>query len=156
MSYVENNLLPGEAIVHKGHVHWIIYGKSISLIVIGLLLLTFGWSDDAALSKLWIFGAVGLLIAVIIAIPAALRAFTTELAVTTRRVVAKRGLIRRDTFEMLHRRVESIAVHQTIGGRLLGYGTLVLHGTGGGLETIPTVADPLAFRNAAMAQSDAA
>lgn len=156
MSYVENNLLPGETIVHQGHVHWIIYGKSIGLTVIGLLLLSFNWSDDAALSKLWIFGAIALLIAVISAIPAALRSFSTELVVTTRRVVAKRGLIRRDTFEMLHRRVESITVHQTIGGRLLGYGTLVLHGTGGGLETIPTVSDPLAFRNAAMAQSDAA
>jgi len=156
MSYVESNLLPGETIVHRGRVHWIIYGKSISLIVIGLLLLSFNWSDDQALSKLWIFGAIALLIAVIIAIPAALRSFSTELVVTTRRVIAKRGLIRRDTFEMLHRRVESISVHQTIGGRLLGYGTLVLHGTGGGLETIPTVANPLAFRNAAMGQSDAA
>ena len=154
MSYVENNLLPGETIVHKGRVHWIIYGKSIGLIVVGLVLL-YPWSQDPALSKLWIFGAVALLLAVVVAIPAALRALSTELVVTSRRVVAKRGQVRRDTFEMLHRRVESISVHQTIGGRLLGYGTLVLHGTGGGLETIPTVADPLGFRNAAMAQSDA-
>lgn len=155
MSYVEKNLLPGETIVHTGRVHWIVYGKSIGLIVVGLLLL-YPWSPDPALSKLWIFGAVALLLALLVAIPAAIRAMTTELVVTSRRVVAKRGIVRRDTFEMLHRRVESISVHQSIAGRVLGYGTLVLHGTGGGLETIPTVADPLGFRNAAMAQSDAA
>ncbi|MDB5986384.1 MAG: rane-flanked domain protein [Nevskia sp.] len=155
MSYVEKNLLPGETIVHKGRVHWIVYGKSIGLIIVGLLLM-YPWSQDAGFSKLWIFGAVALLLAVVVAIPAAIRALTTELVVTSRRVVAKRGIVRRDTFEMLHRRVESISVHQSIAGRLLGYGTLELHGTGGGLETIPTVADPLGFRNAAMAQSDAA
>jgi uncharacterized membrane protein YdbT with pleckstrin-like domain len=155
MSYVEKNLLPGETIVHKGRMHWIVYGKSIGLIIVGALLL-YPWSQDPALSKLWIFGAVALVLAVVVAVPAFIRALTTELVVTSRRVVAKRGIVRRDTFEMLHRRVESISVHQSIAGRLLGYGTLVLHGTGGGLETIPTVADPLGFRNAAMAQSDAA
>jgi len=155
MSYVEKNLLPGETIVHRGRVHWIVYGKSIGLIAVGLLLL-YPWSPDPALSKLWIFGAVAIVLALLVAIPAAIRALSTELVVTSRRVVAKRGVVRRDTFEMLHRRVESIAVHQSIGGRLLGYGTLALHGTGGGIETIPTVADPLGFRNAAMAQSDAA
>ncbi len=155
MSYVEKNLLPGESIVHRGRLHWIVYAKSIGLVLLGLVLM-YPWSQDPALSKLWIFGAVALVLALIVAIPAAIYSATTELVVTSRRVVAKRGLVRRDTFEMLHRRVESISVHQSIAGRVFGYGTLVLHGTGGGLETIPTVAAPLAFRNAAMAQSDAA
>ncbi len=75
----------------------------------------------------------------------------TELVVTSKRVVAKRGLIGRQTTEMLHKKVESIAVHQSVLGRLLGYGTLVIHGTGGGAEAIPNIARPLEFRNAAMA-----
>lgn len=154
MSYVDHNLLPGETVVHRGRLHWILYARSLAIAAVGVVLLV-PWSADPALAKLWIFGAVAVVVAILTAIPAALRALSTELAVTTRRVVAKRGLIRRETVEMLHRRIESIAVHQSIAGRILDYGTLTIHGTGGGVETIPTVAAPLAFRNAALAQSDA-
>ncbi|MDR3419277.1 MAG: PH domain-containing protein [Nevskia sp.] len=152
MSYVEKNLLPGETITCKGRLHWIIYGKSLALVAFGVALL-FPWSKQ--LPKLWIFGRTAIAIGVLAAIPALLSAWSTELVVTSKRVVAKHGLIGRRTIEMLHKRIESIAVHQSVGGRLLGYGTLVIHGTGGGSESIPNIARPLQFRNAAMAaQSD--
>jgi hypothetical protein len=147
MSYVDKNLLPGETVLCKGQLHWVIYFKSVAVIVFGLLLL-YPWSPH--LPNTWIFGCGAIAVGLLSAVPALLFAWSTELVVTSLRIVAKRGLIRRRTFEMLHRKVESIEVQQSLAGRLLGYGTLVLHGTGGGVETIPTISRPLRFRNAAM------
>ncbi|HLY54913.1 MAG TPA: PH domain-containing protein, partial [Stellaceae bacterium] len=45
-------------------------------------------------------------------------------------------------------KVESVDVEQSIGGRIFGYGTVVLRGTGGSLEPIRNIANPLDFRSA--------
>lgn len=147
MSYVDKNLLPGETVLCKGRLHWVIYLKPVVVIAFGVLLLN-PWSPH--LPNIWIFGCGAIAVGLLAAIPPMLHAWSTELVVTSLRVIAKRGLIRRRTFEMLHKKVESIEVQQGLAGRLLGYGTLVLHGTGGGIETIPVISRPLRFRNAAM------
>jgi len=71
----------------------------------------------------------------------------TEMAVTTRRVVIKTGLAARKTIEMLLNKVESIEVSETTGGRMLGYGTIVIIGTGGTSEPFDRMAHPLQFRS---------
>jgi hypothetical protein len=48
---------------------------------------------------------------------------------------------------MLLDKVESIEVSETAFGRLLGYGTIVLIGTGGTPEPFHQVAHPLDFRS---------
>jgi hypothetical protein len=47
---------------------------------------------------------------------------------------------------MLLTKVEEIAVDQGVVGRLLGYGTLVIVGTGGSKEIFLLITDPLEFR----------
>jgi len=79
---------------------------------------------------------------------------TTELAVTSKRVVAKFGLIQRNTIELNHSKVESFNVHQGIAGRIFGFGTIVVHGTGGGKTPIPNIDSPLQFRSEAMQAID--
>jgi uncharacterized membrane protein YdbT with pleckstrin-like domain len=153
MSYVEKNLLPGETVICTGHLHWVIYARAILFVLIGVLLLL-PWRNDHT-DFLRVAGIAFVGFGVIAAIPAWLASMSTELVVTSKRVVAKRGLIGRHTTEMLHKRIESISVQQSVAGRLLGFGTVILHGTGGGYESIPAISAPLAFRNAAMAaQSD--
>lgn len=49
-------------------------------------------------------------------------------------------------------KVESVDVNQTIMGRLLNYGDVTILGVGEGRETISTIAEPLAFRNAITAR----
>src|SRR3546814_2855246 len=75
-----------------------------------------------------------------------IRRFSTELAVTDRRVVAKFGFIARRTYEISLRRVEGAHVEQGLLGRLFDFGTIMVKGTGGGVSPIPGVADPMAFR----------
>ncbi len=58
------------------------------------------------------------------------RRWTTEIAVTDRRVILKHGFIRRATMEMNLAKVESIDVDQTLTGRLFNYGNVTIRGTG--------------------------
>ena len=71
---------------------------------------------------------------------------STEMAVTNKRVVIKVGMATRRTFELLLQRVESIAVEESVMGRLLGFGTVIIHGTGGSPEPFDRVAHPDEFR----------
>jgi uncharacterized membrane protein YdbT with pleckstrin-like domain len=157
MSYVKKNLLPGETVTCTGKLHWIIYLKSMLVVAFGVLILLASFFErDQVPAKLWIWGAVAVVVGAVAALPPLLHAWSTELAVTTVRVIAKHGWIRRSAIEMLHMKIESMSVQQSIPGRILNYGTLVIHGTGGGVEAIPNIARPLEFRNAATAaQSEA-
>lgn len=152
MSYVSKNLLPGETVTCTGRLHWIIYLKAMLVVAFGvfILLATLFFPDELP-RKLWIWGAVAVVVGAVAALPPLLHAWSTELAVTSVRVIAKHGWIRRSTIEMLHMKIESMTVQQSIAGRILNYGTLVIHGTGGGLEAIANIARPLEFRNAATA-----
>jgi uncharacterized membrane protein YdbT with pleckstrin-like domain len=73
---------------------------------------------------------------------------TSEFAVTNRRVIIKVGLVSRKTVELKLDKVESIGVDQTIPGRIFGYGTIVVRGTGGTNEPFRGIARPLDFRKA--------
>lgn len=72
--------------------------------------------------------------------------YTDEFAVTNRRVIVKTGLISRKTLEMNLSKIESVNVDQSIFGRLLGYGTITIIGTGGTRESFPNISEPLKFR----------
>ncbi len=70
----------------------------------------------------------------------------SEFAITNRRVVIKLGLISRRTFEMNLSKIESVNVDQSLLGRMLGYGTITIIGTGGTKETFGDISAPLEFR----------
>ncbi|HUH73904.1 MAG TPA: PH domain-containing protein [Chitinophagales bacterium] len=72
--------------------------------------------------------------------------YTDEFAVTNKRVIIKTGLISRKTFEMNHSKIESVNVDQSILGRILGYGSLSIVGSGGTKEVFPNIKSPLEFR----------
>ena len=45
-------------------------------------------------------------------------------------------------------KIETVDVEQSIAGRLMGFGTVLIRGTGAGFEPLRRVADPLALRSA--------
>lgn len=126
-SYVEDALVKDERIVHSGHISlWSMW----HLIALGLVLLP----------------VVGL--GLIFLIMAYVRYKSTELAVTTKRVIVKHGFIRRQTVEINMNKVESIQVDQGILGRVFDFGTLIISGTGTSHAPITGVCAPMAFRKA--------
>lgn len=80
---------------------------------------------------------------------------TTEFAVTNKRVIVKTGWVQRETLELNLSRVESLSVDQSVMGRLFGYGTITIIGTGGTKEPFHGIAHPLEFRNAVQEQLSA-
>lgn len=81
--------------------------------------------------------------------------WTSEFAVTNRRVIIKVGLIARRTVEVNLAKVESIIVDQGVIGRVLGYGTIFVVGTGGTRERFEAIANPLGFRQAVTTATEA-
>jgi uncharacterized membrane protein YdbT with pleckstrin-like domain len=142
-------LQPGETIVYSTKLHWIIYWKAIFLIIISIILVSAWYTvDNQNLSlALFIAAIIFALLAVSSAFVKFIKRWTTELAITDRRVIYKEGLIARRTLEMNRSRVESVDVYQSVLGRLLGYGTITLRGTGGSGEPMPNIDDPLTFRS---------
>lgn len=148
-SYVNQVLQPDETVRYEGTLHWIIFLPAIVLLAFAAAGLAgmamFPREGHSILFVLVVlvlaFGSLHLLAALI-------RRQTTEIAVTNRRVIYKTGLISRRTVEMNMDKVESVDVRQGIFGRMLDFGTVLIRGTGAGLEPLSTIATPLALRNA--------
>jgi uncharacterized membrane protein YdbT with pleckstrin-like domain len=93
-------------------------------------------------------GAAALLVCGLMAmIAGVVRRNATEMAVTTRRVVIKQGLFSRKTIELLLNKIETIEVSEPMVGRMLGYGSITMVGTGGTSEPFHKIAHPLEFRS---------
>ena len=101
-----------------------------------------------------IAGLLVLLVGIAMLVGAWIRHWTSEFAVTDRRVIIKVGLISRQTIEINMSKVESVEVRQGILARLLNYGTIVVIGTGGTKEPFDMIDDPLAFRRAVQSQQN--
>jgi uncharacterized membrane protein YdbT with pleckstrin-like domain len=95
---------------------------------------------------------VGVFLALVSFVSAWFTRWTTEIAVTARRVIYKVGFVRRRTIEMNMDKVESVDVDQSILGRMLDYGDILVRGTGAGIEPLHNIAAPLQFRNAIVAR----
>ena len=140
MSYVEKHLMPGEQIEYRANLHWLVFLLPILLFIPAIWLFFVGGNIAKFLALILI---VGVLVTGLIAV---IERRTSEFAVTNKRVLIKTGLIRRHSLETLLSKIESIGVAQSILGRILGFGTIVISGTGGSKEPFHKIADPMQFR----------
>jgi uncharacterized membrane protein YdbT with pleckstrin-like domain len=144
-SYVDSVLANGETIVHRAAVsHWkflLSYLLGTALIVGGVLPFLL-----SSRREYWLAGGIAVAVGFLAILAAIVRRQTTELVLTDRRIIAKRGLISRDTVEMNLGKVESIHVSQSLLGRLLDYGDVTVVGTGSSLEPLLGIACPLDLR----------
>jgi uncharacterized membrane protein YdbT with pleckstrin-like domain len=124
VSYIEDSLVEGETIVHQARVSWwsqaglLLLGVLTLVIVVGLVFLAMAWINVRS----------------------------TEIAVTTRRVIAKFGFIKRHTVEINLDKVEALRVEQGLAGRMLNFGTIIFSGAGTSVAPLRNIADPLVFR----------
>ncbi|MCA1378236.1 MULTISPECIES: PH domain-containing protein [Bradyrhizobium] len=147
--YIDEILQPGERVLYSTNAHWIFYFPAIVAWIAALALLILSRQATVDWLVLLCLGAAGLaaLAALYWTVKGWFHRFTTETDVTNLRVVHKTGFIKRRTFEMALDKVESVDVDQTILGRILNYGDVTIRGVGEGIETIKTIASPLAFRS---------
>lgn len=168
MSYITKNLVPGETLVFETRHHWVVL---IGPLLVSLLLGVPGVAlivdsiaakngqDANAISStlgpqgMSILGAALLIVAVIIFAFGLAKRNATEMAVTNKRVLIKTGMASRRTLDVMLSKVESIGVEETFLGRILGYGSVVVRGTGGTPESFVLIANPQQFRHSVQEQS---
>jgi len=126
MRYIDESLADGEIILRRGKfpaVFWV--GAWAALILLGIIV-----------------------VGVFIFLAAAIHMWTTDFAVTNRRVVLKRGWLNRRTQELAVENVEGVSLDQSIIGRLFGFGRVIVTGTGDATIVFPPTSHPIDFRRA--------
>jgi len=138
MAYYTKVLQPDETVKIIGRLHWSIYGRAVLVLAVAVALLVLSarltdpdWQRYALMAA----GVVGLL-GLLLLLSAWLRRRATEIVVTDRRVIFKRGLLSRHTVEMNVSKIETVDVEQGLSGRIWDYGTLLIRGTGSGFEPL--------------------
>ncbi len=154
MSYVDDNLVPGECVTYRARLHWKIFTLGALLVVLALIAVTLAalQKDTARLALFWI-AAVAFAGGAVSLFTGWLKYRSNEFAVTDKRVIIKTGMFNRHTMETLLTKVENISVEQNLWGRMLGYGTIRVTGTGGTTEPFAHIANPLEFRKHVQAQT---
>lgn len=146
--YVDSVLASGESVIYRAAIsrwkYFASYFFGVVLIVIGVaaVFFTYFGTDNATR----IAGGIPLVLGLATVLSAILRRRTTELVLTDRRIIAKRGIMSRETVEMNLTKVESLHVSQGIMGRILNYGDVAVVGTGASLEPLRGVSRPLELR----------
>ncbi len=170
MAYVQQSLSPGEEIVCIGHFHWMYTLHAIGCIVWGLIgailvmlvALWFGLNvsqtidPEAGLFQKLLMVHPGVRLGAFFVFIMGLLKFahmmvvraSTEVAVTSSRIIYKRGLVARNVGELSIDRIEGVNVLQTIMGRIFGYGRIMVRGMGVGEVILPPLANPIEFRKA--------
>lgn len=149
MGYVEKNLVPGETLAYRTGCHWIVmFWPLVGGAVLGFVGFAFfagGWMatrNGGRYEGAMVWGALALSGAVALIGGGIIRRFATEVAVSNRRVLIKTGLLSRRSVEVLLPKVESIGVEESFVGRILGYGSVIVRGTGGTFETFDKIVHP--------------
>lgn len=150
MGYIDNHLTEGEEVVFRTKRHWINtlpWPTLFWLIAIGSFILAMQFESGGGTNRFfkmvaYVVAGIGLVVFLI----RHLINWASEFGVTSKRVIIKTGLVRRHTLEVILQKVESIGVQQSVLGRILGYGTLTVTGSGGSSEPYRDIAEPFEFR----------
>lgn len=159
-SYIDSNLMHDEYVVFRTRPHWIIFGSAIAFAVATLALFTIGpftrvghWQVGGH-RFFALLGSIGLLCTLVVGLIAYIDYISSEYGITNKRILIKLGFISRQSLEVLIPKIESIAVVQSIPGRILSYGSIIISGTGGSKDVCRNIPYPLQFRKLIQEQVD--
>lgn len=151
--YVEKTLASDEQIIHRANFNWTYsffptmwFAISAGALALVSYVQFVAGASYADIRVAWWSAIIGAVCGSLILIGHIILLVTTEIIVTSSRFVYKRGLIARNTQEVSLSKIEEITLHQTVWGRLLSYGKLVLRGTGVGVIELPNLDDPIRLR----------
>jgi uncharacterized membrane protein YdbT with pleckstrin-like domain len=150
--YVEKSLAGDEHIVYRAHFNWTYSFFPVLWFAIGcapvamyLMIMARGIPFEELRTGWWITG-IGFAIGSLILTIHLINLMTTEIVITNYRLVYKTGWIARNTQEVSLANIEEMTLTQSVWGRLLGYGKLVIRGTGVGVIELPNLDDPIVVR----------
>lgn len=124
MKFIKSTLPENETIEMEISFHW------THALIAWLYLVFLGW----------------LLVGIYLFVSMYVEKWMTERALTNRRLVIKRGLIRRQTEEISFNRIEEVNLNQSILQRILGSGDIRVTGTGSGEVIMKNIDAPLSVQ----------
>jgi uncharacterized membrane protein YdbT with pleckstrin-like domain len=149
MAYYKMVLQPDENVKYVGKLHWMIHRHAIVLAALAVISAVIYSSLSRATAPIALVAIAAFVASSVISyVRTWFTKVTTEIVVTDKRVIHKVGWIARHTEEMNISKVETVDVDQGIGGRILGFGTVLIRGIGGSWEPLRWLSSPLELRNA--------
>ena len=152
MGYIDKNLIDGESVIYEARLHWVLFLRPalLSFIFLAVAAALFYFASDSISSNSTVLmQRIAVVLIVLAILPIAVGIFrrsAREYAVTNKRVVMQNGVMGRQTEEVFLNKIESIGVDQSVMGRMLGYGTVTIRGTGGSFGPFERVSAPLELR----------
>jgi uncharacterized membrane protein YdbT with pleckstrin-like domain len=140
MGYIEKSLMDGEKIIYRARLRWVVFLWPLFWLIVAIF--CFSRSADAFTMA----GRLFVLIALLKGIESLAAFSTSEFGVTNQRVIAKVGFIRRNSLEIFLAKIEAIQIVQSISGRIFGYGSIVVSGTGGTRDSFHNISNPLELK----------
>jgi hypothetical protein len=131
--YVDSALLPGEEVVSEARPHWAMFVGPALVILLGI-------AAGEAGTIFYVLGGIWGAFRVLVYL-------TTEMALTNKRVIAKSGIIRRNVIDVSNSKIEGVTYNQGIIGRIFGYGSVLIRGTGVGQVPVPFIGQPEHFKH---------
>lgn len=135
MSYIDKNLVPGETLVYRTRCHWIVmlwpFVGGVVLGFVGFVLFAsgcMGTKKGGSYPEMILLGVAALVGGVALMGGGIIHRAATEVAVSDKRVLIKRGLFSRRSIEVLLPKVESIGVDESLFGRSSGMGQSLSEG----------------------------
>ncbi|MBR5634295.1 MAG: PH domain-containing protein [Prevotella sp.] len=140
MGYIEKNLMEGEQIVYEARQHWIIYWRPFLLLLLAIALFAIP-TQGTEFTVQMVASATLLVVAAIWAVNIY---GGRKYILTTSRLILKRGIIRRESTDLILRRCEGVSIRQSITGRIFHYGTVSVS-TGEVVNEFRLIEDPVRF-----------
>ena len=142
MSYIEQSLAGNEQLIYRAHFHFLYRFAAWGLLLASAVAALVAQAREY---PLWIVASLlgcGVLVFLAIMIPI----WAQQIAVTNQRLIHRRGLVRRSTEELQLSAVEEVRLEQGLLGRLLGFGRVIVSGTGIEDVRLPALAEPVRLR----------
>lgn len=148
MSFITDNLVEGEEVRIYAKIHPIIFFDTVAWLLLSILVIGYGKFYAEVSDGMTKYMSLGLLlVALFRLIKVGIYKYSTEVAVTNKRVIAKFGFIEREVIELPLTKVESVIIDQSVLERVLGSGSIGVRGTGTGMAPVRYIDNPLEFRN---------
>jgi uncharacterized membrane protein YdbT with pleckstrin-like domain len=146
MSYIQKSLGDGETIIARARFPFLYVAAAwLSLLIPSGLLLAALANAQTQPDPYTVAASLLFVLGVIVFLKMMIRKWSIEIGVTSHRFVEKYGLLSMKTNEIALPNIEGVRVNQSILGKIFGYGTVRIEGTGVDSVTTPAIADPVGF-----------
>ncbi len=152
-SYIDSTLMKNEVVLYRSKPSWVIFLPPAFWFLVAIILFIFGpmfrFINIPAPGPIPVYAyaaLVALIFSVIMGLTAYINFQTSEYGITNKRVMMKIGFIRRTSLEIFIAKIESVKIKQTVMGRILDYGSIIISGVGGSKDPFDCIPDPLEFR----------